>query len=56
MSDRQATPDRAATSTVNVGRIYDQIEGERRRQEKLRREGRFAYTLATPNGLTDGQK
>jgi NTP pyrophosphatase (non-canonical NTP hydrolase) len=33
-----------------------EVRQERHRQEQLRREGRFTYTLATPDGMDDGEK
>ena len=36
--------------------VYDEIARERTRQETLRAEGKFRYTLATEPGLDDGER
>lgn len=36
--------------------VYDEIARERVRQETLKAEGRFRYTLADEPGLSDGER
>lgn len=37
-------------------KVLSEISRERYRQEELRHAGKFPYTCATPNGLTDAEK
>lgn len=44
------------TATDATERVLDEIRRERLRQETLKAEGRFRYTLADSPGLSDGEK